>query len=219
MLNDKKEVLNIYNGLSDASDKLKLEVKAICDIIRYYKVIEYKQEKVILVFNKEENVIKRKNIESKIIYKYNYDTKKLLKTYNSTKEAIIDLEITSNTVMRYININKVFETKKDDKINILISYLDDITNVKPLEKTIVMRYKPCKKLYTYDSITKEFYKEYNGASDAAYQLNIGQCTVQRHIKSTHPLKLKLQSNVKQIIFTYAKKTSDTEQDCATLFKC
>lgn len=205
MLNDEKEILNVYNGLEDASDKLNLKIKTISDIIRYYKVIDYKQEKIILVYNKEENVIKRKNMELKIIYKYNYDTKELLKKYNSVKEAIIDLEITSHTIYRYININKVFNTKKDDKVNVLISYLDNIANVKPLEKTKVIKTRPCKKLYTYDSITKELYKEYNGPSDAANKLNIGQCTVQRHIKSKNSLKLKLETDVKQIIFTYSKE--------------
>ena len=218
VLNENKETLIIFNGLSEASEKLNLKVKTISDIVRYSKVIEYKNQKVILVYDKEENLIKTKSIKMDPIYKFNYDTKELLTIFYTQKEAIIDLEITPNTISRYINVAKVFNTKKDGNINILLSKLNDITNIKPKIPTKVIKNKPkqIKPLYTYyfnnetNKCTDKLYQEFEGPSSAANKLYIGSCTVYRHIKNKLPLNIKKDDNVISIIFTYTRILPEAE---------
>jgi phage anti-repressor protein len=204
MINENKDIVHTYNGLAEASEILKLEIKQISDIIRYTKVMEYENEKMIMVYEKGDNLIKKRNVEVKWIYKYDFDTKELLNSFSSTKEAANHFEITTHTILRYISIEKVFTTKKDGKRNILLSYLSNIDDVIPKEKTKVIKTRPCKKLYTYNVLDNSLFKEYNGPFDAAAKLKIGQCTVQRHIKNNKPLNIVHEDQHKSIIFTYNK---------------
>jgi len=202
MINEHKEILNVYNGLSEIAEKLKLDIKAISDIIRYTKVIEYDNEKIILVYDKDENVVKKRNVEIKPIYKYNFDTKQLLQTFYSTRDVSTNLEITTSTVLRYINIAKVFISKKDGNSQIVLSYLDNIHNIKPVEKTKVVKSRPRKKLYVYYYDTNNLFIEYDGPYDAANKLNIGQCTVHRHINNKKPLTIMYNNQKISILFSY-----------------
>jgi hypothetical protein len=204
MINEKKEIMNTYNGLSEVAEKLKLEIKTVSDIIRYSKVIEHDDEKIILIYDKYENVVKKRNVETKAIYKYNFDTKQLLQTFYSTRDVSTNLEITTSTVLRYINIAKVFTSKKDNNQQIILSYLDNIQNVVPVEKTKVVKSRPRKKLYVYYYDTKELFIEYDGPFDAANKLNIGQCTVHRHINNGKPITIVYENKKISILFTYRK---------------
>ena len=199
-IDENKKILNTFNGLSEASENLKLEIKTISDIIRYSKVIHYKDQKVTLVYEKESNIITKRNIQNKIIYKYDFDTKKLLKTFNSTIEAAHHFEITTTTVLRYIAIENVFSCKNDDCKNIFLSYLDNIDDLKIKEKPKVIKLRRYKNLYCYYNNSNILFKEYRGPSDAAAQLKIGQCTVHRHINNKKPLNV----NNTPLIFTYNK---------------
>lgn len=143
-------------------------------------------------------------MEIKYIYKYNYDTKELLEKFETTKDAANSLEITTHTILRYISIVKIFNTKKDGKTRILLSYLDDIENINPVQKTKVIKSRPRKKLYTYNTITNELFMEYEGPFNAAAKLNIGQCTVQRHIKNGKSITILYNNDKIPIIFTYKK---------------
>ena len=215
MINENKETLIIYNGLNDASLGLSLELKQISDIIRYSKVIEYETQKVTLIYEIKDNLIIPKTIKMEKVFKFNYDTKEILKTYTSRKEILIDLEITSNTILRYINVQKVFKTKKDGNINILLSRLDNIDNIVPRVPTKVVRNikKKNKILYTYhfDTIsnkcTNMLYKTFEGPSNAANELYIGNCTIYRHMKNKIPLKITQDNKIIPLIFTYTKLES------------
>jgi hypothetical protein len=199
-IDENKKILNTFNGLSEASENLKLEIKTISDIIRYSKVIHYKDQKVTLVYEKESNIITKRNIQNKIIYKYDFDTKKLLKTFNSTIEAAHHFEITTPTILRYIAVERVFSCKNDDCKNIFLSYLDNINDLKIKEKPKIIKPRRYKNLYCYYNNSNILFKEYQGPSDAATQLKIGQCTVHRHINNKKPLNV----NDKPLIFTYTK---------------
>lgn len=207
MVNDDKEIVNTYNGLADEADKLNLEVKTVSNIIRYCKVIEYDSEKVTLIFEKEENVIKKRNMQKKHIYKYDYNTKQLLEKFDSTIEAANHFNITTNTVLRYINIAKVFTTKKDENRQILLSYLQNIHNVKPVAKTKIIKSRPCKTLYAFNAVTKELFTTYDGPFNAANILNIGQCTVHRHIKNRKPVTIVKNNERIPLIFSYTSTHS------------
>ena len=203
-INENKEIVNTYNGLADAADKLNLEIKYVSDNIRYSRVIDYEDEKILLIYEKGENLIKKRNVQIKYIYKYDYDTKELLEKFETTKDVANSLEISTYTVLRYIYIAKVFNTKKDGNKKILLSYLNNIDDVKPVEKTKVIKSRPCKKLYTYDINTNKLFIEYEGPYNAACKLNIGQCTVQRHIKNGKPITIVHNNKKTSIIFTYKK---------------
>jgi hypothetical protein len=204
MVNENKDIVDTYNGLNDASEKLNLEIKSVSDIIRYSKVFDFEDEKMLLIYEKGDNVIVKRNIETPPIYKYDFDTKELLQKFDSTSEAANHFEITTHTVLRYIAVENIFTTKNDENKNILISYLDNIDDFVPAEKTKVVKTRPCKTLYTYNVSCnpKQLFKIYNGPSDAAGKLKIGQCTVQRHIKSKKPLKIVHDNSHISIMFTY-----------------
>lgn len=204
MINENKDIVTVFNGLSDASHKLNMEPKKVSDTIRYSKTINYEDEIVMLFYEKGHNVIKKRNVESKTIYKFDFATKELLQTFNSTVEASSNLEITTSTVMRYISIAHVFQSKKDGNKNIILSYLEDIKDVVPKQKTKVVKYRAPKLLYTYIADTKELFQVFNGPFDAANKLVVGQCTVHRHIKNEKPLKIVHQDKVIPIVFTYTK---------------
>ena len=177
------------------------------DIIRYSKVIEYNDHKVTLVYDKGETIVKTRNIEIQKIYKYDFETKELLQTFNSTIEAAQHFGITNSTILRYIAVEKVFSEKVYIKKprQILLSYLDNIDNLIIREKTKVIKTRPCKLLYTYYNNSNTLFTEYNGPSDAAAKLKIGQCTVQRHIKSGKPLNIVDNNQTISIIFTYTPR--------------
>ena len=204
IINEDKEITSTFNGLNDAANKLELSQKEVSDIIRYLKVIEYENERVMLIYEKQENVVKERNVEIKNIYKYDFDTKELLKTFSSTKEAANNLDITTSTILRYIAVEKIFISKKDASKKILLSYLDNITNLVPSEPIKIIKKKSFKKLYTYYYNTTNLFKEYNGPSNAAAELKIGQCTVQRRIKNKNPLTIVNNKENISIIFTYNK---------------
>ena len=202
MLNENRDVIETFNGLSEASNKLKLEIKTVSDIIRYSKIINNNNQKVMLIYDKGDNLIKTRNVEKKIIYKYNFDTKQLLQKFNSTTEAAHHFDISNHTILRYISIQKIFSYKNEK--NIILSYLDNIDNLVIKEPTKVIKSRPCKKLFTYYNNTNELFMEYNGPFDAAAKLKIGQCTVHRHIKNKKPLNIIHNVKKIQIIFTYSK---------------
>ena len=211
MINENKEIINTFNGLSEASDKLNLEIKTISDIIRYMKVLSINvddtnniEQKVTLVYNKDESIITKRKVKSKPIYKYNFETKELLHTFESTIEAAQKFNITTSTVLKYIGTEYIFSCKDNPKINILLSYLDNIDDLILKEKTKVVKSRKRKPLFTYFHNTTTLYKEYEGPSNAAFELKIGQCTVQRHIKNKTPLSIVENDFVISIIFTYEK---------------
>ena len=202
MMNEKKEILNTFNGLSQTSEKLNLEIKTISDIIRYSKVIEYDNQKVTLIYDKDTNIIITRNIENKPIYKFDFDTKKILQIFQSTKEAAIHFEITTSTILRYIAVEKIFSNKKDTNKNILLSYSNNIDNLEINQITKVIKPRRFKKLYTYYNNSIQLFFEYKGPSDAAAKLKIGQCTVHRHINNKKPLNIIYNNERISIIFSY-----------------
>jgi phage anti-repressor protein len=204
VMNEDRENIGTFNGLSEAADILKLPIKNVSDIIRYAKVIEYNDHKVTLVYDKGENIIKTRNIEVPKIYKYDFDTKELLQTFNSTIEAAQHFEITTHTVLRYIAVEKIFSCQMDKDRKILLSYRDNITNLVIREKTKVIKTRQFKILYTYYSDSTNLFTKYDGPSDAAAKLKIGQCTVQRHIKSGKPLNILHNNERIAIVFTYTE---------------
>lgn len=129
----------------------------------------------------------------------------MLQTFYSTRDVSTHLEITTSTVLRYINIAKVFTSKKDGNSQIVLSYLDNnIHNIKPVEKTKVVKSRPRKKLYVYYHNTDKLFIEYDGPYDAANKLNIGQCTVHRHINNKKPLTIMHNNQKISIIFSYTE---------------
>jgi hypothetical protein len=202
MINENKDIVNTFTGLNEASEKLELTTKQISDIIRYLKVITCENEKVTLIYENEENVIKKRNTETKLIYKYDFDTKQLLQTFASTKEAAINLEVTTCTILRYIAVEKIFVSKKDSNKNIILTSLNNITNIVQSKPVKVVKSKPCKILYSYYNNTTNLFKQFNGGSDAAAHFKIGTSTVFRHIKSKIPLKILYNNETIEIIFTY-----------------
>jgi hypothetical protein len=209
IINENKEVIGSFNGLSEATELLNLEVKYVSDCIRYSRVIEYLDQKVLLVYDKGDTIIKTRNVEKDIIYMFNFESKELIRTFESSVDAANYFNITTSTVTRYIAVEKIF-AYKDDK-TIILSYLKNIDNLVIKPKTKVIKTKKTKRLFTYivpslngngrDTFT--LFKEYAGPSDAAAQLKIGQCTVHRHIKSGNPLHILDNDNNKiSIVFTY-----------------
>jgi hypothetical protein len=204
VMNEDRENVCTFNGLSEAADILKLPIKNVSDIIRYAKVIEYNDHKVTLVYDKGENVIKTRNIEVRKIYKYDFDTKELLQTFNSTIEAAQHFEITTHTVLRYIAVEKIFSCQIEKDRKILLSYRDHIKDLVIREKTKVIKTRQFKVLYSYYNNSNNLFTKYDGPSDAAAKLKIGQCTVQRHIKSGKPLNILHNNERIAIVFTYTE---------------
>jgi hypothetical protein len=108
-------------------------------------------------------------------------------------------------VLRYIAVEKIFSCHMDKDKRIFLSYLDNINNLIIREKTKVIKTRPCKILYTYYKDSNNLFTKYDGPSDAAAKLKIGQCTVQRHIKSGKPLNIVDNNDRISIVFTYTER--------------
>jgi hypothetical protein len=209
IINENKELIGTFNGLSEASELLHLEVKAVSDIIRYSRVIDYQPPgethvKALLVYDKGDTLIKTRAVEKNSIYMFNFDTKDLIRTFETSVEASNYLNVNKCTVLRYIAVEHVFQCKNHPNTHILLSYLDNIDNLVIREKTKVVKSRRVKRLFAYYNGTDTLFKEYAGPSDAAAQLKIGQCTVHRHIKSGNPLGIVHDGTKVSITFTYTQ---------------
>ncbi|MEY3420068.1 MAG: Anomala cuprea entomopoxvirus, partial [Bacteroidota bacterium] len=201
-VNENKEIIQTFNGISEAAELLNLEIKEVSDTIRYSRVIDMDNQKVLLVYDKGDTLIKTRAVHNDIIYLFDFHMKTLIRTFQSSIEAANYFQITKSTVLRYIAVEKVFSSKNEPGKQILLSYLDNIDDLIIRPKTKVVKPKRTKRLFAYLDGTSDLFREYAGPSDAAAQLKIGQCTVQRHIKSGNPLCIIDNDNKISIIFTY-----------------
>ena len=121
------DILEIYNGLSEASEKLNFTPKIISDYIKFNKTFYDKDDKdirILLKYNDSKDsddknlgdnhddqiVIFNKRTTLKKIYRINYDTKKVLEIYDGVIGAANKLNISTTTVGRYIKIQKTLTT-------------------------------------------------------------------------------------------------------------
>ena len=208
---DTKDILEIYNGLSEASEKLNFTPKIISDYIKFNKTFYDKDDKdirILLKYNDSKDsddknlgdnhddqiVIFNKRTTLKKIYRINYDTKKVLEIYDGVIGAANKLNISTTTVGRYIKIQKTLNV---DNIKSVLSYTKDIVINENEEKinTKIIKRIPFKTIYKIDLKTNELLETFNGIFDAATKLNIGECTVSRYVKSGNILKHKDGNNI------------------------
>lgn len=205
IVNENKELVGTFNGLSEAAEHLNLEVKTVSDIIRYSRVIDYMDQKVLLVYDKGDTIIKTRNVEKDIIYMFNFDTKEIIRTFETSTDVANYLNVNQSTVLRYIAVENIFACKNQPGKKILLSYLDNIHNLVIRPKTKVVKSRRVKRLFAYNKDNGDLFQEYAGPSDAAAKLKIGQCTVHRHIKSGNPLGIMEGARKISIVFTYTQK--------------
>ena len=186
---DTKEILETYNGLSEASEKLNLSIKKISDNIKFIKIYTENDLRILLKYDEETSIIfNKRTLINKNIYKFNYTTKELLNTYESLKECENKLNISSYTILKYIKSKK---TLTENNNIIILSYhknIDDITDNENNENNEnkdkkIFKQRPNKQIFKINSETKEIIETFDGIIDAAVKLQIGRCTVSRYIKS------------------------------------
>lgn len=119
-----------------------------------------------------------------------------LKANTESSDKIHDYYIKLEMVFNDLMKEELEEHKKEIK--------EKDKELKKTKKQLVIKSRPCKKLYTYDINTNKLFIEYEGPYNAACKLNIGQCTVQRHIKNGKPITIVHNNKKTSIIFTYKK---------------
>jgi len=205
-----REIIKVLHSLSEASVKFSMIPEIMSHKIRYKKPFVFNGKRILLVYDKPnlEHVGIKRNVSHKTIYKFNFKTKELIDKYTTIKEASSKNGISSRTIIRYIKIQQVFNTK-NDKDPILLTYkeeLDDKT-IKEIEENDIKRksgcvkIRPCKTIQKIDFETNEVLETFYGILDAAAKLKIGECTVSRHLKSGK--KIKMKDTMSFVVLKYA----------------
>lgn len=196
-----KEIMEIINGLAEASRKFSLLPEILSHKIRYQKMFVYDNKRILLVYDKPnlEHIGVKRNLRYKPIYKFNLESKRLIESYKTIVEAAKLNGLSKHTISKYIKIQQIFNTKRDgggeDVVLTHDETFDDETVTKIKRKNDnntsgVIRIRPCKIIHKVDYETNEVLDTYHGILDAATKLRSGTCTVCRHLKSGKKLKMK-----------------------------
>lgn len=200
---DTKEILEIYYGLSEASEKLNLQSKTISDYIRFSKLFDENNIKILLKYeDNDENVIFNKRLTLKKVYKINYESLEVLDTYDGIIGAANKLNISATTVGKYLKTQKTFKNSLDN-VKVLLSYDKQfVLNTQENIPKNFIKTRRVKKIYKVNLKDNSLLEIYEGILDAAAKLNIGECTVSRYLKSGKTMKIKDKSNMVSVVLKH-----------------
>ncbi|MFA9202235.1 MAG: NUMOD1 domain-containing DNA-binding protein, partial [Candidatus Nanopelagicaceae bacterium] len=111
---DTNEILEIYDSLSQAADKLNKNVKELSDCIKINKTFEIKTSsnilRILLKYDDvESNINYIRKTTAKKVYKINNETNDILETYDSLILASKKFNIGKTTIRKYIINKKILD--------------------------------------------------------------------------------------------------------------